>query len=177
MFSHVRHPGSSRQPALAAAGPRQDPGNAAPPPKIRTRVRSFVGGLAALSLAVAGVLVAAVPATAAEQEQSYIVVLKDDVVDPGAAAAAQQGSYGLTVSTVYRDAVNGYAATMTPSEAARLAADPGVDFVTVAREFQKPKDPSPSTQVAPKWWKRIGGTPLANANTTDPGTQWTSTWP
>ena len=158
MFSHVRHPGSSREPALAAAGPRQDPGNAAPPPKIRTRVRSFVGGLAALGLAVAGVFAAAVPATAAEQEQSYIVVLKDGVVDPGAAAAAQQGSYGLTVSTVYRDAVNGYAATMTPAVAARLAADPGVDFVTVAREFQKPKDPSPSTQVAPKWWKRIGGT-------------------
>ena len=143
MFSHVRRPGSSREPALAAAGPRQNPGTAAPPPKTRSRFRRIVGGLAALSLAVAGGLVAAVPSTAAEQEQRYIVVLKDGAVDAGTAAAAQQGSYGLTVSTVYRNAVSGYAATMTPSVAARLAADPGVDFVTVAREFEKPEDPAP----------------------------------
>jgi subtilisin family serine protease len=106
---------------------------------------------------VAAGLVAAAPSTAADQEQNYIVVLKDGVADAGATAAAQQGSYGLTVSTVYRDAVNGYAATMTPAVAARLAADPGVDFITVAREFQKPKDPSPRAQVAPHWWQRIGG--------------------
>jgi subtilisin family serine protease len=106
---------------------------------------------------VAAGLVAAAPSTAADQDQKYIVVLKDGVADAGATAAAQQGSYGLTVSTVYRDAVNGYAATMTPAVAARLAADPGVDFITVAREFQKPKDPSPRAQVAPHWWQRIGG--------------------
>ena len=159
MFSHVRRPGSSRVPAVTAAGPRQNPGTAAPPPKTGTLIRGIVGILAALSLTVAGGLVTALPSTGAEREQSYIVVLKDGVVDAGTAAAAQQGSYGLTVSTVYRDAVSGYAAKMTPSVAARLAADPGVDFITVAREFQKPKDPAPSTQVAPLWWLRIGGTP------------------
>ena len=100
-----------------------------------------MGGLAALSLAVAGGLVAAVPSAGAEQEQHYIVVLKDGAVDAGTAAAAQQGSYGLAVSTVYRNAVSGYAATMTASVAARLAADPGVDFVTVAREFEEPEEP------------------------------------
>ena len=88
----------------------------------------------------AGGLVAALPSTGAEQEQKYIVVLKDGLADAGTTAAAQQGSYGLTVSTVYRDAVSGYAATMTPSVAARLAADPSVDFITVAREFETPKD-------------------------------------
>ncbi|XTR50853.1 protease inhibitor I9 family protein [Pseudarthrobacter sp. So.54] len=119
----------------------------------------MAGGLAALALAVAGVLSAAVPSSASEQEQSYIVVLKDSVADAGAAAAAQQDSYGLSVSTVYRSAVNGYAATMAPSAAARLAADPGVDFVTAAREFQQPTDPLPSTQAAPDWWQRMGGTP------------------
>ncbi|XAS63703.1 S8 family serine peptidase [Micrococcaceae bacterium Sec5.8] len=122
-------------------------------------MRSLAGGLAALALAVAGVLSAAVPSSASEQEQSYIVVLKDSVADAGAAAAAQQDSYGLSVSTVYRSAVNGYAATMAPSAAARLAADPGVDFVTAAREFQQPTDPLPSTQAAPDWWQRMGGTP------------------
>jgi subtilisin family serine protease len=113
---------------------------------------------------VAAGLVAAAPSTAADQEQKYIVVLKDGVADAGATAAAQQGSYGLTVSTVYRDAVNGYAATMTPAVAARLATDPGVDFITVAREFQKPKDPSPTAQVSPHWWKRIGGTHPADGH-------------
>ena len=156
MFSHVRRSGSSREPMLAAAGARRNAGTAAPPPKI-TRFRGIVSGLAALSIAVAGGLLAAVPSAGAEPEQSYIVVLKDGFVDAGTAAAAQQGSYGLSVSTVYRAAVSGYAATMTASVAARLAADPGVDFVTLAREFQKPEAPEPSTQVEPLWWLRIGG--------------------
>ena len=166
MFSHVRRPGSSREPVRAAAGARRNAGTAAPPPKNTSRFRRFVGGLAALSLAVAGGLVAAVPSAGAEQEQRYIVVLKDGAVDAGTAAATQQGSYGLAVSTVYRNAVTGYAATMTASVAARLAADPGVDFVTLAREFEKPQEPTPSTQVAPLWWLRIGG---AASDDTEPG--------
>lgn len=158
MFSYVRRPGSSRQPAPTAPEPHQDPGTTTPRPRARQRFRRIVGGLAALGLAVAAGLVAALPSTGAEQEQKYIVVLKDGLVDAGTAAAAQQGSYGLTVSTVYRDAVSGYAATMTASVAARLAADPGVDFITLAREFETPKDAESSTQVAPLWWLRIGGT-------------------
>jgi len=157
MFSHVRRPGSSREPVRAAAGAHRNAGTAAPPPKNMSRFRRFVGGLAALSLAVAGGLVAAVPSAGAEKEQRYIVVLKDGAVDAGTAAAAQQGSYGLAVSTVYRNAVTGYAATMTASVAARLAADPGVDFVTLARQFEAPEEPTPSTQEAPLWWLRIGG--------------------
>ncbi|MET1065050.1 MAG: S8 family serine peptidase [Arthrobacter sp.] len=85
------------------------------------------------------------------------MVLKDGLVDAGTAAAAQQGTYGLSVSTVYRNAMNGYAATMTASVAARLAADPSVDFITVAREFELPAEPGPSNQVAPNWWLRMGG--------------------
>ena len=157
MFSYVRRPGSLRQPAPTAPEPHQGTGGTAPPPEAKKRFRRIVGGLAALSLAVAGGVVAAVPSTGAEQEQKYIVVLNDGLADAGTTAAAQQGSYGLTVSTVYRDAVSGYAATMTASVAARLAADPSVDFITVAREFERPKDPGPSTQVAPLWWLRIGG--------------------
>lgn len=159
MSSHVRRPGSPGEPAPDTAGEPQNSGTAASPPAAKQRLRGFLGGLAALSLAAAGSLVTAIPSAAAEQEQGYIVVLKDGAVDAGTAAAQQQGSYGLSVSTVYRNAVSGYAATMTPSVAARLAADPGVDFVTVAREFEKPKEPEPSTQVAPLWWLRIGGTP------------------
>lgn len=157
MFSHVRRPGSSQEPARAAAGAHRNTGPAAPPPKVASRFRRIVGGLAALSLAVAGGLVAAAPSASAEKEQRYIVVLKDGGADAGTAAATQQRSYGLSVSTVYRAAVSGYAATMTASAAARLAADPGVDFVSVAREFEEPQAPEPSTQVAPLWWLRIGG--------------------
>ena len=102
MFSHVRRPGSSREPVREAAGAHRNTGTAAPPPKMTSRFRRIVGGLAALSLAVAGGLVAAAPSAGAEKEQRYIVVLKDGVVDAGTAAATQQGSYGLSVSTVYR---------------------------------------------------------------------------
>lgn len=157
MYSHFRRPGSSREPALQAAMAHQNPGRTASPAS-RPRVGRIVAGVAALGLAVAGGFVAAVPAAAAEPEQRYIVVLKDGAVDPGSAAVAQQGSYGLTVSTVYREAVSGYAATMTASAAARLAADPGVDFVSIARKFQLPDEPTPRSQVTPDWQQRIGGT-------------------
>ena len=177
MFSYVRRPGSSQQPAPTAPEPRQHPRPTAPPPKAMPRFRRIVGGLAALGLAVAAGLVAAVPSTGAEQEQKYIVVLNDGLVDAGATAAAQQGSYGLTVSTVYRDAVSGYAATMTASVAARLAADPSVDFITLGRHFEEPEEPAkPNTEIAPLWWQRIGGDPeaakdavRAGAGNDDPG--------
>jgi subtilisin family serine protease len=108
---------------------------------------------------IAGGLVAAAPTTAAEPRQSYIVVLKDGVVDPGAAALAQQSAYGFTASKVYRHAVNGYAATMTASQAQRLQANPSVDFVTAGRTFQKPQEPaSPGNQQTPFWRQRIAGT-------------------
>ncbi|MHA7221266.1 S8 family peptidase [Arthrobacter sp. RHLT1-20] len=117
-----------------------------------------MAGLAAVALAAGGGFAAAVPSVAAELEHNYIVVLQDGL-DPAAVATAQQGSYGVTVSTVYREAVNGYAATMPAATAARLAKDPGVDFIAAARTFDKPKDPEPSTQMAPFWWLRIGGNP------------------
>ena len=157
MLSHFRRPGSLRGPALEGSGARRDPGTATSPPASRPRARRIVSGIAALVLAVAGGLIAASPATTAEQKQRYIVVLKDGAVDPGSAAVTQQKGYGLTVSTVYREAVNGYAATMTASTAARLATDPGVDFVSVSRQFRLPDEPGPDAQVAPDWYQRMGG--------------------
>ena len=73
--------------------------------------------------------------------------------------------------------MSGYAATMTASVAARLAADPGVDFVTVAREFEEPQALEPSTQVAPLWWLRIGGTASADTEPRRHGLRRTSMWP
>jgi subtilisin len=154
MFSQIRRQASSAQPASQAAGPRRNRAGAAPPDK-KPWHRKFLAASAALALAVGTGVAAAVPA-AAEPQQEYIVVLQDGV-DPAAAASSQQGSYGLAVSTVYRNAVNGYAATMSASEAARLATAPGVDFITAARTFEQPLTPQPGAQLSPYWWLRIGG--------------------
>ena len=87
------------------------------------------------------------------------MVLKDGVVDPGAAAAAQQSAYGFAASKVYRNAVNGYSATLTASQAQRIQADPNVDFVTASRSFQQPEDlGAAASQKTPEWRKRIAGT-------------------
>jgi len=62
---------------------------------------------------------------------SYIVTLKSDV---GFKATAPEGKsliseYGGTVKRTYTSALNGYAATLTSTEAKRLAADPDVALV------------------------------------------------
>lgn len=156
MTSHVRRQASPAQQAPEAAALRRDRTGTAPPGK--PWPRRILGAFAAVALAVGAGFVAAAPSAAADPEQSYIVVLQDGVVDPAATAAAQQGSYGFTVSTVYRDAVNGYAATMTAATAARLATDPGVDFITADRTFAQPPAPTAGTQVPQHWWQRVGGT-------------------
>ncbi|WP_426979302.1 S8 family peptidase [Pseudarthrobacter sp. O4] len=101
---------------------------------------------------------AAAPSLGAETKQSYIVVLKDTVPDAAAVAAAHQGKFGFAAARVYSYAVNGYAGTMTAAEAQAVAAEPDVEFVSLGRHFDKPRDPEPpSTQVAPFWWLRMGG--------------------
>jgi subtilisin len=142
---------------VAALWRRPLPGAASPPPN-SMRPRRFLAGLAAVVLAAGGGIAAAAPAAAAGPDQSYIVVLKDGAGDAGALAAAQQARFGFTASKVYRDAVSGYAGTMTASQANSVAADPSVDFVTLGRHFDKPLEPeAPNTEVAPFWWLRIGG--------------------
>src|SRR5437762_2843141 len=77
--------------------------------------------------------VTAAPASAAGRHRSratarYIVVLGDSS-DADAVSAEQAHRYGTHVSYVYRRAVHGYAATMRPAQARRLARDPGVESV------------------------------------------------
>ena len=168
MFSQVRRQSPASEPASVAAGPRshrrQKPvhrwadhgpsGSWAGWPQPAGHWRRDGGRR---------------PSAAAEAKQGYIVVFKDTVVDPAATAAAHQSTYGVSPSGIYRDAVGGYAATMTASEAQRVQADPGVEFVTVGREFDKPRDPEPpSTQVGPLWRQRIAG-PRSDAGNTRVG--------
>ncbi|MCU1532712.1 MAG: serine protease [Arthrobacter sp.] len=157
MFSQDRRQASKLPLASMAAGARRyRPKSATHRPVDGSLARGLLGGLASLVLAAGGGILAAPPA-GAEAEHSYIVVLKDTVADAGATAAAHQSSFGFTTSKIYRHAVSGYAATMSAADANRLAADPGVDFVTASRTFAQPRDPEPpSTQNSPFWGKRIG---------------------
>jgi subtilisin family serine protease len=158
MFSQASRKASNPQLTSVARIPRRHRRRSLPRPDTFWFGRGLAS-LAALALVAGGGLVAAAPSNAAGPERNYIVVLKDGVVDAGAAAAAQQRAYGFATSKVYRNAVNGYSANMTASQAQRLQADPSVDFVTAGRTFQQPRDLGPAaTQQTPLWRKRIAGT-------------------
>ena len=60
---------------------------------------------------------------------NYIVVLKDGQQLDRTSATKITSRYGGSVSRVFGHAVNGYSATLTESQAARLAADPAVRYV------------------------------------------------
>ena len=131
---------------------------AAPPGRPR-RSRPWAAA-AAVVVALGAATLGGSPASAAAPTQSFIVVLKDGTGDAGAIAAAHRSSFGVTAATVYRNAVSGYAGTMTQAQAAQVAKDPRVDFVTADRRFGQPDEPKPAgSQVAPAWWQRIGGDP------------------
>ena len=77
------------------------------------RSRLFVGALL-LVASLAGS--AALPNVAMSQPSPasgrYIVLLKDDVFDPGQSAAEHGKAHGFKASHVYRHALRGYAATL-----------------------------------------------------------------
>jgi subtilisin len=158
MFSQASRKASKPKLTSVARIPRRHRRSSLPRPDT-SRFGRGLAFLAALALAAGGSLMAAAPSKAAGPAQNYIVVLKDGVVDAGATAAAQQSAYGFTASKVYRNAVNGYSATLTAAQAKRVQADPNVDFVTAGRTFQQPRDlGSAATQQTPLWRKRIAGT-------------------
>jgi subtilisin len=91
------------------------------------RRRLVVGGmLAALLVSV----MAAMPGAAAASGStgSYIVVLKG-AASPSATARAHASRYGARVGHVYRHALKGYSATLSPDRVAALKADPSVAAV------------------------------------------------
>ena len=84
------------------------------------RTRPLVLTFAVLCAALIAGIGASVPAAAVSQ--TYIVVLDDAVANPAQAAA----SAGVVPTNVYRHALNGYAAPMSPAKAAAIAAGPNV---------------------------------------------------
>ncbi|MFP5334598.1 MAG: S8 family serine peptidase [Actinomycetes bacterium] len=97
---------------------------------MRVRRPVAVAATALLALLVTGAASAAqaAPAASGSAAQRYIVVLADDAA-PGKVAAEHSRGHGATVSHVYRYALQGYAASMSPAAAARVAADPRVERV------------------------------------------------
>ncbi|BCW72741.1 S8 family serine peptidase [Arthrobacter sp. NicSoilB8] len=157
MFSQASRKASKPQLTSVARAPRRHRSTLSRPDGLR--FRRALASLAVVALVAGFGLVAAAPSSAAEKAQNYIVVLKDGVADAGAAALAQQSAYGFTASKVYRNAVNGYSATLTASQAQRIQADPSVDFVTAGRTFQQQPDlGTAASQETPLWRERIAGT-------------------
>ncbi|GIG67105.1 S8 family peptidase [Phytomonospora endophytica] len=75
---------------------------------------------------------------------SYIVVLHDVTTTEAHSLA---GSYGADVDDVYTHALNGFSATMSEADAARLAADPAVAYVEQNRTVGLTGTQSPT----PSW--------------------------
>jgi subtilisin family serine protease len=103
-------------------------------------VQRALAALTAAAVLPAVAALAAAPATAsagsgssaADVRSTYLVTL-DRGVEPGAAASAAGRDVGADVTHVYRHALRGYAARLTPAAAARLARAPGVADVVPDR--------------------------------------------
>jgi len=93
---------------------------------VRTTMNLWLTGLCALALT-SGAAAEATPATPAES--AYVVVLRDGGADPATVAADHVGHHGGTVGHVYRHALRGFAATLTPAGAKALRQDPRVRVV------------------------------------------------
>ncbi|MFD8148149.1 S8 family serine peptidase [Streptomyces sp. NPDC059708] len=118
-------------------------------------------------------LAAAPPAVPGKEagRAAYVVVLKEGAGDPGAAAARLSRRYragaadGPAAFAVYRHALRGYAARLTPDEAARLRTDPAVRAVSAPRSYRAapPAHSRPAAcrmaagpgQCLPEWADRI----------------------
>jgi subtilisin family serine protease len=85
--------------------------------------RPLVFTVAALCAAFVSVIGASVPGAAVSE--TYIVVLDKSVANPASHAAA----HGVTPTSVWRAALNGYAAPMTSARASAIAASPNVKYV------------------------------------------------
>lgn len=85
----------------------------------------------ATTIAIAGVVALAGPSAAPAQavaEDPDIVVLKDSA-DPAQLAAKHSKKYGFEVVFIYRHALKGYAARLSPSVTNAIERDPPVLFV------------------------------------------------
>ena len=115
-------------------------------------LRLTVGGLC-LAAAIAGSAGGA--SEAGTIPGQYIVVLKDGV-DPSVAVESHKSKYGAEVNRVYRHALKGYAAKLSPAAVSALAHDRSVAFVADDGEVTASTICSPTvTQCLPLGLDRI----------------------
>ncbi|KGN40110.1 peptidase S8 [Knoellia aerolata DSM 18566] len=115
---------------------------------MRTRIAT-AGFAVATALFVAG-SAPAIGATAAPGPTSKVIVALRPGADPGAVAADHQRSRGASVTHLYRHALTGYAASLTPAAARSLADDPRVLRVMPDHEVRM------SAQILPPGVDRVG---------------------
>jgi len=96
----------------------------------------------------------------------YIVVFKDDVADPEAAADDLGVKHGLGVIQKYKHAMKGFAAFIPAGKLDRVRGDDRVEFVSedriVTATAAKKPVPPPSTQTLPTGVDRINAENLTN---------------
>jgi len=124
--------------------------------------RSLVATVCVLA-AVVSALTGAAPARAASTS-SYIVVLRD-AVDVDGKLSVLERLQGVLASFRYRSALRGFAAELTPLQAAVLAADPDVAYLSPDRHMAAVGTvPLVSGDSAPTGVRRIEAASLTTAN-------------
>jgi subtilisin len=93
------------------------------------RRRLAVGGVLAALLVLVMVAVPIAGARQSGRAGRFIVILKSTASSPGTLARQHASRYGARVGHVYRHALRGYSATLSPDRAATLRADPTVAAV------------------------------------------------
>src|SRR5919199_303364 len=83
----------------------------------------------ALAVAAAALATFGAASPSASDRASYIVVLKSSVANPAAVAQEHAARFDGTVTHVYSHALKGSSLTLPAAAAARIAADPRVDYV------------------------------------------------
>jgi subtilisin len=89
-----------------------------------------------IGLCLVAVFAMSAVAAASASAGSYIVVLKNTVVDPGAVAQQQAKDDSAQVSHVYHYALKGYAATIPDARLEAVKSDPRVAYVSPDTTFQ-----------------------------------------
>jgi subtilisin family serine protease len=90
---------------------------------------------AATALALVGAVPGVPGSVTTAAAVGHVVVLDDGVADVATAARDLLAPWGIAPTRVYRHALAGFAASLPPAAAARLAADPRVAYVEADRTF------------------------------------------
>jgi aqualysin 1 len=85
--------------------------------------------LAAVLVTALAAMIVSLPAQAGPAPDRYIVVLNDNVSDPGSVGREQARAHGAQIGFVYTHALKGYSATIPAGRVDALRADPRVAYV------------------------------------------------